>query len=228
MSTSNYAFGFRNDAAFPLLYSEDLIHWTFKGYAFPGGTWPAWAYMDMWAPELHFVNGVFTLYFSGRMKTTRKLALGVAVAKDLGDLFSSGFKDLGYPLLQVDQVHDDHSFFPQHSEGVIDPHFHRGENSNYLLWKTDNNAGGGESAIYIQELQEDGLAFVENTEAKMILKADLPKVHTMSYTKEFLRKEELWRVLGSFTGPNNSSFFTPAVEDTLTPATASGQQGQPA
>ena len=76
--------------------------------------------------------------------------------------------------------------------------------------------------------QEDGLAFVENTEAKMILKADLPEVHTLSFIKEFLRKEELWRVLGSFTGPNNSSFFTPAVEDTLTPATASGQQGQPA
>ena len=104
VSTSNYAFGFRNDAAFPILYSEDLIHWTFKGYAFPGGTWPSWAYMDMWAPELHFINGVFTLYFSGRMKTTRKLAIGVAVAKDLGDLFS-GFKDLGYPLLQVATFH---------------------------------------------------------------------------------------------------------------------------
>ena len=104
VSTSNYAFGFRNDAAFPLQYSEDLIHWTFKGYAFPGGTWPSWAYMDMWAPELHFINGVFTLYFSARMKTTRKLALGVAVAKDLGDLFS-GFKDLGYPLLQVATLH---------------------------------------------------------------------------------------------------------------------------
>merc|ERR1711971_795029 len=162
VSTSNYAFGFRNDAAFPLLYSEDLIHWTFKGHAFPGGTWPSWAYMDMWAPELHFVNGVFTLYFSGRMKTTRKLAIGVAVAKDLGDLFS-GFKDLGYPLLQ-------------HSEGVIDPHFYRSDDdSNFLLWKTDNNNGGGESAIYIQQLQEDGLAFKEETEAKMILKADLPE-----------------------------------------------------
>lgn len=139
VSTSNYAFGFRNDAAFPLQYSEDLIHWTFKGYAFPGGTWPSWAYMDMWAPELHFIDGVFTLYFSGRMKTTRKLALGVAVAKDLGDLFS-GFKDLGYPLLQ-------------HHKGVIDPHFYRSDGSNFLLWKTDDNAGGGESAIHIQELQ---------------------------------------------------------------------------
>ena len=100
VSTSNYAFGFRNDAAFPLMYSDDLVHWTFKGHAFPGGTWPTWAYMDMWAPELHFVNGAFILYFSGRMKTTRRLAVGVAVAKDLGDLFA-GFRDIGYPLLQV-------------------------------------------------------------------------------------------------------------------------------
>jgi len=128
---------------------------------FPGGTWPSWAYMDMWAPELHFINGVFTLYFSARMKTTRKLALGVAVAKDLGDLFS-GFKDLGYPLLQ-------------HHKGLIDPHFYRSDDSNFLLWKTDNNADGEESAIYIQELQEDGLAFQEDAEPKIILKADLPE-----------------------------------------------------
>ena len=75
---------------------------------------------------------------------------------------------------------------------MIDPHFYRSDDSNFLLWKTDDNAGGGESAIYIQELQvniyiydyddklyhiqEDGLAFQENTEAKMILKADLPEV----------------------------------------------------
>ena len=156
VSTSNYAFGFRNDAAFPLMYSDDLVHWTFKGHAFPGGTWPTWAYMDMWAPELHFVNGAFILYFSGRMKTTRRLAVGVAVAKDLGDLFS-GFRDIGYPLLQVRRLlcayHCKLFFFLQHPVGVIDPHFYRHEGSNYLLWKTDNNAEGGESAIFVQQLQ---------------------------------------------------------------------------
>ena len=41
----------------------------------------------------------------------------------------------------------------QHSEGVIDPHFYWSNDSNFLLWKTDNNADGGESAIYIRELQ---------------------------------------------------------------------------
>ena len=91
-----------------------------------------------------------------------------------------------YPLIIAN------CFFPQHPVGVIDPHFHRYEGSNYLLWKTDNNAEGGESAIFVQQLQviffpesvktankcisqEDGLAFKENTEAKMILRADLPE-----------------------------------------------------
>ena len=76
-------------------------------------------------------------------------------------------------------------------------------------------------------IQEDGLAFKEDTEAKMILKAELPEVHTSSNITAPLRRKELWRALGSFTGPNTSSSFTLLVEDTLTPATASGQQGQP-
>ena len=76
-------------------------------------------------------------------------------------------------------------------------------------------------------IQEDGLAFKEDTEAKMILKADLPEVDTSSNIMTSLRRKELWRALGSFIGPNTSSSFTRLVGDTLTPATASGQQGQP-
>ena len=75
--------------------------------------------------------------------------------------------------------------------------------------------------------QEDGLAFQENTEAKMILKADLPEVCTSFNATALLRREELWRALGSFTGPNTSSSFTLLAEDMLTLVTASGQQGQP-
>ena len=139
VSTSNYAFGFRNDAAFPLMYSRDLVHWEWRGHAFPPGTWPSWAFMDMWAPELHIIRGVFTLYFSGRMKATKQLCLGVAVAREGGDPYS-GYRDLGYPLLQ-------------HPAGAIDPHLHRSNGTNYLLWKSDDNARGGESAIYIRQLQ---------------------------------------------------------------------------
>ena len=62
----------------------------------------------------------------------------------------------------------------------------------------------------------------------MILKADLPEVCTSFNATALLRREELWRALGSFTGPNTSSSFTLLAEDMLTLVTASGQQGRPA
>jgi hypothetical protein len=31
VSSSNYALGFKNNPAFPLLYSSDLVHWTRRG-----------------------------------------------------------------------------------------------------------------------------------------------------------------------------------------------------
>ena len=43
--------------AFPLSFSEDLIHWTPQGHVFPEGSWPIWAQSNMWAPEIHLVNG---------------------------------------------------------------------------------------------------------------------------------------------------------------------------
>ena len=32
---------------------------------FPAGAWPDWAVENMWAPEIHFVNGTFVVYFTG-------------------------------------------------------------------------------------------------------------------------------------------------------------------
>ena len=35
-------------------------------YVFLKGNWPKWVRSDMWAPEIHFVNGTFYVYFSAR------------------------------------------------------------------------------------------------------------------------------------------------------------------
>ena len=183
------------------------------GYAFPGGDWPSWAYMDMWAPELHLVSGTFTLYFTGRMKATKKLCLGVATAKDSGDPFSS-YQDLGHPLLQ-------------HQEGVIDPHFHRSNGTNYLLWKSDENAKGGMSAIYIRELRDDGLSFKEGTEVRVLLRADLPEVLLPSATTP-ARSTVSWRGPGWSPGTPASSCFTPPAEASLSLVTVSGRRGRTA
>ena len=41
------------------------VNWTPKGHVFPTGAWPSWAVENMWAPEIHFVNGTFVVYFTG-------------------------------------------------------------------------------------------------------------------------------------------------------------------
>ena len=44
------------------------VNWTPKGHVFPTGAWPSWAVENMWAPEIHFVNGTFVVYFTGWYK----------------------------------------------------------------------------------------------------------------------------------------------------------------
>ena len=41
------------------------VNWIPKGHVFPAGSWPDWAVENMWAPEIHFVNGTFLVYFTG-------------------------------------------------------------------------------------------------------------------------------------------------------------------
>ena len=41
------------------------MNWIPKGHVFPAGAWPDWAFENMWAPEIHFVNGTFVVYFTG-------------------------------------------------------------------------------------------------------------------------------------------------------------------
>ena len=44
-------------AAFSLLTSPDLVTWVGAGHVFPAGEWPAYCATNMWAPEIHSVNG---------------------------------------------------------------------------------------------------------------------------------------------------------------------------
>ena len=44
-------------ASFPLLTSPDLITWEQQGWVFPPGSRPEYCASNMWAPEIHHVNG---------------------------------------------------------------------------------------------------------------------------------------------------------------------------
>ena len=99
VTTSNYALRIKGHSAFPLSYSPDLVTWERRGWVFPRGSWPSWAYVDMWAPEIHLVNGTFTVYFTARSKKTKKLCVGVAFSKEPNNPFGP-YQDMGYPLIQ--------------------------------------------------------------------------------------------------------------------------------
>ena len=66
-----------------------------RGYVFQGDSWPTWARKDMWAPEIHFVNGRFMVYFSARRDLL--LCIGVAISKDPLNPFGP-YEDFGEPI----------------------------------------------------------------------------------------------------------------------------------
>ena len=43
--------------AFPLIWSLDLVTWRDRGHVFPNHSWPHWVVSELWAPEIHFVDG---------------------------------------------------------------------------------------------------------------------------------------------------------------------------
>ena len=57
VATSNHASVSSGEDAFPIYYSDNLVDWELKGYVFPSGLWPGYCDRNMWAPEIHHVNG---------------------------------------------------------------------------------------------------------------------------------------------------------------------------
>ena len=114
----------------------------------------------MWAPEIHFVDNRYIIYFTARDISTDKLCIGAAYSySHLGP-----YKDIGQPLVEdEDQVN-----------GVLDPHhFSDSDGTPYLLWKTDDNYIGKNSSIYIRQINQDGLSFDEGKGISKLLSATL-------------------------------------------------------
>ena len=61
VATSNQASDSSVEAAFPIYYSENLVDWQVRGNVFPPGLWPQYCDRNMWAPEIHHVNGRFII-----------------------------------------------------------------------------------------------------------------------------------------------------------------------
>jgi hypothetical protein len=116
-----------NDApdAFPILRSDDLLHWSPDGFAFPEGESPEWTLAgvkvgDFWAPEIARVSGEYWLTYTAR---NRDHSLSIGLARS--DRPTGPWTDLGRPLL---------------TGGTIDAHlFVAPDGTPTLFWKEDRN-----------------------------------------------------------------------------------------
>ena len=68
-------------------------------YVFQKDAWPGWADKDAWAPEMHWVNGNYLVYFSMRKRIDDQHAIGVAVSTNKSNPFGP-YADLGHPIVQ--------------------------------------------------------------------------------------------------------------------------------
>ena len=137
-----YLLATSNDApdAFPILHSNDLIHWEHKGFVFPQGQQPSWAaagrfVADFWAPEMARVGDEYWVAYTAR-QANNALAIGLARANSpLGP-----FVDNGAPLLTGGTANTTGVPHGALSGGVIDSHiFTDADGTRYLFWKDDRN-----------------------------------------------------------------------------------------
>jgi GH43 family beta-xylosidase len=131
-----------NDApdAFPILHSDDLVHWEHKSFVFPRGSEPGWTakgsrVADFWAPEMAKVGDEYWVAFTAR-QTSNALAIGLAKAP----IPTGPFVDSGQPLLTGKPVNTTGLSIGMMSGGVIDSHIFIDANGDrYLFWKDDSN-----------------------------------------------------------------------------------------
>ena len=65
----------------------------------------------MWAPEIHFVNNGYHIYFTAKHKKTGNHAIGVAISSNKTNPFGP-YYDFGKPIIE-------------NLSGVIDAHWFR-------------------------------------------------------------------------------------------------------
>jgi GH43 family beta-xylosidase len=152
--------------AFPIWGSNDGVRWTKLGTVFPHGQDPSWAipagkrHGRYWAPDLHWFDGHWVLYFAAQLTNATKhtlipapqgeWAIGVATTTDLRSghwttslLHYSGQFD-GSPSEIGNR---------ERAGGVIDPNEFENPvtGQRYLVWAKQSNQ------IFLAELSADGM-----------------------------------------------------------------------
>ncbi len=128
-----------------LLSSPDLRTWTAQGDALP--SLPAWAASGRtWSPAVLPRGKAFVLYVAVRQKGPRHQAIAVLTADHPAGPYVDA---LGTPLI-----------YQSPRGGSIDPEpFVDVDGQAWLSWKSDDNAIGRRSCLWVRRLRADGLGF---------------------------------------------------------------------
>ncbi|PYE56527.1 glycoside hydrolase family 43 protein [Deinococcus yavapaiensis] len=139
-----YAYGTNTGGVdLPVRKSNDLVNWQLVGEGFGRlGNWATGGFT--WAPEVMAVKNGYTLYYTARHTDSGRQCIGVATSKSPEGPFRD---ESSKPLVcQLDQG------------GSIDASpLVDSDGKRYLYWKNDGNCCSLLTAIYVQQLSDDGL-----------------------------------------------------------------------
>jgi beta-xylosidase len=152
--------------AFPIWGSNDGVHWTKLASVFPHGRGPSWAipagkqHGRYWAPDLHWFDGHWVLYFAAQLTSVTvptldpaphgNWAIGVATTSDLrGGHWTTSLLHYSGQFNPLRVEKDNH----ERTGGVIDPNEFENPvtGQRYLVWAKQSNQ------IFLGELSADGL-----------------------------------------------------------------------
>jgi GH43 family beta-xylosidase len=163
--------------AFPIWGSGDGVRWTKLGSVFPHGQGPSWAipagkqHGRYWAPDLHWFDGQWVLYYAAQMTYATEhtldpavhgnFAIGVATTTNLrGGHWTTALLHYSGQFNRLPSANGNREL----AGGVIDPNEFENPvtGQRYLVWAKQSNE------IFLGELSADGLTLAPGTQRILV------------------------------------------------------------
>nr|WP_254764523.1 family 43 glycosylhydrolase [Natrinema marinum] len=129
----------------PVLSSTNLVDWTYEGEAFDSR--PGWTYGSIWAPDIHYYDGEWKLFYSLSPRPWESGEFGIGLATSSSP--TGPFTDHG-------QIIGDN----ETGGGTIDAYFAEHDGTSYLFW-------GSFQGIYVGELSSDLQSYDMSTQTQV-------------------------------------------------------------
>jgi Glycosyl hydrolases family 43 len=138
----------------PVMSSTDLKTWTATAEALP--PLPRWASAGRtWAPAIAAKGGGYVLYYTVTQTSSGRQCISAATAASPVGPFND--TSSGPLVCQLDRG------------GSIDPEVFTDSGDSYLLWKSDDNAFGRPTSLWVRRLAATGVGFAPFTSAVRLL-----------------------------------------------------------